>query len=303
MTLKKHYVRYAIRLHLCTLYRVHTIMSAVGTIFSILISIICIGVVIWIVLYPEPIKNVLTIIYPYPEYDMNENATKSDKTILYSSPNSKHDKLVVLFIGGGGIFSDVSNAFGFANKLNENLGEAYDILMFEYPVRFKYTIQESMLAINKILADYIHYESVHAIGISFGSLLAGAFYQKESLQTKAEAMKVPQIGIKFKTLSIFSGVLECTFNVEVLTRLFHFYIMKDTPGLINYTCYGIPIPKYIVSAKTDFLIAQTAKFLQTESSEYKIYSTPTLPHAFCQLINLDDALDAIKGVSTFIQKY
>lgn len=277
-------------------------MGCVGTIFTILISVLVIILLAWVVFYPEPIKYVLTALYPGQDYAPNENAKRIANTTLYSSPNSSHDKLVVVFIGGSGLYSRMDNFYGFSNKLNEMLGDEYDILLFEYPVRFKNTILDSMIAINKVLVDYIHYKTVHAIGISFGALLAGAFYQKEATLTKSIAMKVPQIGIKFTTLSVLSGVFECKFNADLMTKLFNFYIMRGTPSTINYTCYGIPIPKLAISANTDFLVAQTVKFIQHEQCESKIYKSQSLPHAFCQHINLDEAIDSIKLVSNFIVK-
>lgn len=277
-------------------------MALVGTLISTLISVFIICLLVYFAIYPEPIKFVLSALYINPEYEANENATKTAKTTLYSNPGSKHDKLIVVFIGGGGLFSKMTNIYGFTNKLNELMGSDYDILTFEYPIRFKNTILDSMLAINKILLDYIHYTTIHAVGISFGSLLAGAFYNKEMTLTKSSGMSVPQIGMRFTSLCVLSGVLECNFNVDIITKLFKFYIMRNTPGIINYTCYGLPIPKFIVSANSDFLVAQTSKFIQNETCEYKIYDSKTLPHAFCQLTNLDEAVDSIKRVRDFIIK-
>lgn len=272
----------------------------IGTIFSVLTSILVLCVVIWIVLYPEPLKLVLSAISPSVEYDANDNAKIIGNATLYSNPTSKHDKLIVVFIGGCGLYSSQRNFYGFTNKLNELIGANYDILLFQYPVRFKYTVLESMLAINKILVDYIHYETIHAIGISFGSLLAGAFCQKESFLSKSVAMNVPQIGMKFTSLTALSGVLECTFNAELMTSLFNFYIMRNTPGRVNYTCFGLQIPRFVVSATTDFLVSQTTRFIQLELGQYKIYNSKNLPHAFVQFINLEEAVDAIGRVRDFI---
>ncbi|ATY70218.1 GrBNV gp19-like protein [Tomelloso virus] len=280
----------------------HDKMGLISTLFSILFSILVIALIIWIVVYPEPLKPILSLFYPLVEYEANANATKTGTQTFYTTAGTSNTKLVVIFIGGGGMYSTPSGAYGFANQLNTLLGQDYDILLFSYPVRFKNTILDTMLAINKILKNYLHYTTIHAVGISFGSLLAGAFYQKEMSSTKATAMKVPQIGMQFASLGIFSGLLECTFNAELATTLFNYYIMRDTPSTINYTCYGMSIPKYVVSANSDFLVAQTAKFLQQEQCEYKIYSTKNLPHAFSQYINLPDAIDSIENYSKFVVK-
>lgn len=278
-------------------------MGVVGTIFSILISILVIGLIIWLVVYPEPLKKVLSSLYPSPVYDPNKNARKvSSNVTFYTSPISKGDKLIVIFIGGGGMFSKIENFYGLANQLNEYIGPDYDIVLFSYPVRFKNNIHDAMVSINKTLMQYIHYTTVHAVGISFGALLAGAFYQKETTAVKAKAMNLQQIGMRFSSLSILSGMIECKFNADILTKLFIYYIMDKTPGIIYYTCYGVSIPKLIISASSDFLVAQTAKFIQTEPCEYKIFQSTTLPHSFAQFINLEEGREAIKMVSDFIKK-
>lgn len=273
---------------------------AVGTILSILASLVILCVLILIVLYPEPIKPIISTLVPNIEYAPNDNAKVIGKTTLYSHPTSNHDKLIVVFIGGCGLFSNRNNFYGMTNLLNDLMGPSYDILLFEYPVRFKHTVLETMLAINDILMDYIHYTTIHAVGVSFGSLLAGAFCQKESFPSKSLAMKVPQIGMNFSSLSIFSGVLDVEFSAQLLTSVFNFYIMKNTPGRSNYTCYGLQIPRFVISATTDFLVSQTTRFIQTEVGQYKIYNSKNLPHAFAQYINLEESVDAIGRVRDFI---
>lgn len=272
----------------------------VGVIFSILVSILILSVLVLIVLFPEPIKPLISALVPNIEYQQNDNAKLIGKTTLYSNPTSNHDKLIVVFIGGCGLFSNRNNFYGMTNVMNELMGSNYDILLFEYPVRFKNTILETMLAINKILVDYIHYTTIHAVGVSFGSLLAGAFCQKEAFISKALAMKVPQIGMRFASLSAVSGVLDCSFSAQLMTSLFNFYIMRNTPGILNYTCYGLQIPRLVISATTDFLVAQTTRFIQNEVGQYKIYNSKNLPHAFIQYINLEEAIDAIGRIRDFI---
>jgi alpha-beta hydrolase superfamily lysophospholipase len=210
---------------------------------------------------------------------------------------------VVIFIGGAGIYSSIGNVYGLANELNVQLGEEYDIIAFNYPTRYKYTVREMLLSINEKLKYVIHYENIHVIGISFGALLAGAFYHKEQDINASKQMEVPQIGMKFKTFTILSGLIETKFNSKLLEKIFALWILRGTPGLIHYTCYKMKIPKFVVSARSDFLVAQSTKFIQEEHCEFKIYESTILPHAFPQIINLPEAQDAIKRIVKFIQTH
>lgn len=272
----------------------------VWTLISTLLSIIIIGLTIWMIITPAPLKLILNKIYFQDDYNANVNANVTPDYTLYSMPNSKHDKLIVIFVGGAFLFSIVSNVYGIMNVLNEKLTDKYDILTFSYPVRFKYTLKDSLIGINKILSQFVHYPVVHAVGVSAGVLLAGAFYQKESNLTVAQQMQVPQIGMQFKSFCGLSGIYETKLNTDLLTTLFDFYIMRNTPSKLKYTCYNMPIPKYVISAKSDFLLAQTVKYAQNEPCQYHIYDSLTLPHAFSQLINLPEALDSLDRISQFI---
>lgn len=271
------------------------------SIISFVISFIAICLIVWMLIVPVPLKLIIKYIYPNSNYDANKNATIKPQYTLYSSDGSRHDKLIVLFIGGALLTSNVSNCYGICNYINETLGNEYDILAFNYHVRFKYSLHETMLDINEKLRDFLHYDSVHAIGISFGALLAGAFYQKESSRTIAEQMNIPQIGMEFKSFSAISGLFEPTFNVDILTRLFRFYIMRNTPSILNYTCYRMKIPKLILNTKSDFLLSQTAKLIQSEPCDYYIYDSTTLPHPFVQYINLSESRDALDRICKFIK--
>ncbi|AQN78591.1 ACH96177.1 GrBNV gp19-like protein [Kallithea virus] len=271
-------------------------------ILSILITVIFVIALIWFVLYPTPIKYVLQCFVPKTEYEPNANYTTVKNYILYTNAKSNHTKLIVIIPGGAGLLNSIANIYGFMNKLNETLGDDYDILTFSYPVRFKHTIRDSMLRVNEVLSDFTHYEEIHGIGLSFGSLLLGAFNNKESNILSSQQMQVPQIGIKFKTFTGICGMYQPFFNVKLLTWLFDFYIMRGTPGIKLYSCYGMPIPKLIITSNSDFLVSQSTKFLQSENAESLSYPTANLPHTFPQYINLPEAQQSIVKIVDFIKQ-
>lgn len=280
----------------------------ISTLVSVIVSVVVLTLLVWLIITPAPLKYIFAAAFPTIDYSPNANAKVTKDYTLYANPKSKGEKLIIVFIGGSGLYSKIENIYGFTNTLNEKLNEDYDIVTFKYPVRFTHTVLDAMLSINNTLSKFLHYKEYHAVGISFGALLAGAFYQKEHFKEASIAMRVKQIGIHFKSFSGLSGMYETSFNVELLTRMFDFYIMRNTPGKAWYTCYNMAIykdvglPKLAISAESDFLVAQTLKFLLTEASSSKIYKSQTLPHSFSQLIHLPEALNSIDRVIAHIKK-
>jgi len=271
-------------------------------IFSIVLTIILVIALIWFIINPIPVKYVFSYFAPKTIFQPNGNHTATKDYTLYTNTNSKHDKLVVIIPGGAGLLNGIDNLYGFMNMLNENLGDGFDILTFSYPVRFKHTIHDSMLMMNRVLEQFLHYDQVHAIGISFGALLIGAFYNKEENTQASQQMNLPKIGMRFKSFVGVCGMYEPFFNIDLISWLFKVYIMRNTLGLKRYTCYGMSIPRLIISADSDFLVAQSSKFIKTEPCESKIYTSHTLPHAFPQYINLSEAKESIVNISKFIIK-
>lgn len=274
----------------------------VWSIFTLILSIVLFCLIVYIIIIPFPLKYIIRRINPKSNYPPNSNATITANYTLYSNEGSTHNRLIVVFIGGALLTCEVANSYGLCNYLNEKLGKDYDILLFNYPVRFKNTLHETMLAINAKLTNFVHYDDVHAIGISFGALLAGAFYNKEYSKMASRKMAIPQIGMLFRSLTAFSGLFETKFNASILTTLFKFYIMRKTKSILDYTCYGLPVPKLIINSKSDFLLAQTMKMAESEQCEVHIYESTILPHPFVQFINLAEATDALDRFVKFIRR-
>lgn len=272
------------------------------TFISIFISIILLIAIIRIIIVPTPVKYVLSQFYPSIIEKENSNAKVDDKYTLYTNLGSSHKNLIVVFFGGGGISCKLNSIYGFTNKLNDLLGNEFDIVTFDYPVRFQHRIWDAMNSINTSLIGFNKsYTNIHAIGISFGALLAGAFYQKEESLDVSEKMNIERIGIHFKSFIGLSGLYETTPNDSFLTKLFNFYIMRNTPAVKKYTCFGMELPRLIMSATSDFLINQTYKYIDTEDVQFKIYESETLPHAFFQIVDLPESKKAIERMIVFIK--
>jgi acetyl esterase/lipase len=302
---------------------------SIVSIISLVLTILLIVTLVILVIRPAPIKQLIRSLYTDIAYDADSNATITDTYTLYRNtsqittlPKMRREvnvtdppdttitnkALIVVFIGGSMLTCNINQIYGVCNLLYEKVAFTHDIVIVKYPVRFKYTVHDSMVAINNTLQQFVHYTNVHALGFSIGTLLAGAFQQKERNKIAAQTMDLPQIGMQFKSIIGVCGVYENIFSTSLLTHLFSFYIMKNTPGIQFYTCYNLELPMFIISSMSDFLLSQTRKFVHeaiafsNDQSEYIIYKSTSLPHSFVQYINLDEAKEAIQKIANFLRK-
>lgn len=223
--------------------------------------------------------------------------------------NTNHKKLIVVFIGGSFLFKALSSHYGIGNKLYELFkNDNFNVMLLSYPVRFSATLQQSMLSINNTLQEIAltQYDEFYAIGYSAGALLASVFIQKEMDINYSKRINVPQIGLNFKKFIGICGLYYPSFeNNSILTRLFKFYILKNTTAASLYTCGNSleRIPKLIISTVTDFLYNQTTKFIQTiPNTVYKVYTNPSLNHTFIENVDLKESKDAFELMYKFIIK-
>lgn len=258
-----------------------------STFFSFCLTVILIFLIIWLALRPTPIKHFLgslekqikhnpdpkltQVTDRYTIYRAQSNETRRKRSISVTDPTStaantelppSNRPLIVVFIGGALVTCEPRNVYGFCNDLYREMNGQFEIVVFRYPVRFRYSLHEIMLHINDTLRNFVHYNHVHAIGISIGALLAGAFYNKEIDRKAADEMKLSQIGMRFESFTGICGVYECRFEASLINRLFRFYILRNTPGIEYYTCFRMTaIPVFIISSTSDFLLEQTRRFI------------------------------------------
>lgn len=260
-----------------------------STFFSFCLTVILIFLIIWLALRPTPIKHFLGSLEKQIKHNPDPQSTQvTDRYTIYrpSQVNDQRHKrsipvtnsrpitttateqppnnrpLIVVFIGGALVTCEPRNIYGFCNDLFRELDGQFEIVVFRYPVRFRYSLHEIMSHINDTLRNFVHYNHVHAIGISIGALLAGAFHNKEVDRKVADEMKLPQIGMRFESFIGVCGVYECRFDASLINRLFRFYILRNTPGMEHYTCFRMTtIPVLIISSTSDFLLEQTRRFI------------------------------------------
>lgn len=279
------------------------IIQNIITITKIVITVLLIVIVIQFFRKPNLVKRIMGL-YPTYEYKVSNMAHETANYTLYHRAENK--KLVIVFNGGAFLFSNRRCIYGLLNYMFDDLhlSDTMDIVVFDYPVRFNYSVYESMLAINRVLKNFVgQYETFYGFGFSAGTLLLGTFIAKESTKETSVKLNIPQIGIKIKCFVGINGVYSTVFDWNLQNKLFAYYIMNDTPSSNLYTCYNLSgVPKLIISNKFDFLSKQTEKFLQSESADSVIYTNKNLPHNFVSLINLTETKDTAYRIVDFLLK-
>lgn len=270
-------------------------------ILNFLLSVFVLLCFIYVIYRPNVLKFCLTRILPTFEYKLPNEATEIDNYTIYHSTKNEKKRLLVWFNGGAFLFSQRKCAYGILNTLFEKLND-YDLLVFDYPVRFDYTLHDTMMSINKTLSKFLNYNEYVAVGMSAGTLLMGTFISKEQSSEIAEQIAVPQIGLKFQAFIGLNGVYNTKYNSVLLTELFSFYILRNIKTPKNYTCYNLKIPKLIINCTNDFLYDQTRSFLLSEHAEFKLYDNPQLTHLFPLFQNLPEAKDVIERIVSFVKK-
>lgn len=274
-------------------------------ILAVTVTIVTLLTLILAYFFPKPILRRLGDYLTGGEaYAPSESATVTGNVTLYRA-NADHPAaaLAVVFLGGCGFYCEPAHTYGFMNALHAEIGSECDLLTFVYPTRFEFTIHQTMLAINETLRPYLSYGTIHAVGISFGALLAGAFMQKERSANAAGTMQVPAIGMRFATLTTIGGLFESRLDVPLLTGILRHMVLAHTPGLEHYTCYGLlDVPKLVISSAGDFMSPLSAKFIRTERCQAKMFASSSAAHGFFRFVNLEESRETVRLIAEFIRQ-
>lgn len=276
---------------------------------KVLITLFVLGTLILLFIFPVPAKPLLYHAFYSPLYELRDSDAdvtverRNDYTIYRAADGKRqNERLIVVVIGGAFLFNNLRTHYGFSNLLHKHTSkDGYDLMVVRYPVRFRSTMRDMMLSLNKSLDNALRYRIHHAIGFSAGALLAGTFVRKEDDRTYAERIRVPQIGLRFASFVGLCGLYEPTFDVQLFTRLFSFYVARGTPNAKLYSCYGLKIPRLVVSSNRDILYAQTEKYLRSEPDVQRKIFTDKLPHSFVQMVNLPESITTIDLVAKFVK--
>ena len=283
---------------------------------SAILTLLILGFLIFTAIRPIIVKPIIYSLTYIGDYVPSSFATVKEDYAIYRrrSPIDDDDAvvmndtdLIVVVIGGAFLFKNIKSYYGFANSLfdlTRKSKKKYDLLVVRYPIRFKNTLHEAMLSINRTLAEVkaIRYHACHMIGFSAGALLTGTFIKKENNASIAKQIDVPRLGIRVDSFVSVCGLLYHRFENSLLNWLFDRYVYSGTPQIKLYSCQNLNATStLVISSKSDILYDQTLKFIQQEPCENKIYPEK-ISHSFVQMIHLPQSEDAIKNIMKFIEK-
>lgn len=230
--------------------------------------------------------------------------TTDTESVIETSSVPKKKALICVFIGGAFMFCHRKQVYGMINECFKRMPD-FDIAILNYPTRFKYTLTQTLLSINKSiekLTKDVKYSKILGLGNSAGVLLMGAFQHKELNKTISEKIKVPQINVQFDAMVSVCGLLSPNFDNPLVRRLFSFYMTRGTEHSELYTFFGLnSIPKLLISSEDDFLVYQTRRYVELEPCEYYI-AKKGLHHNFLAWTNLEESQKMFNLIAAFFKK-
>ena len=284
-------------------------------------------VLVYTIVVPNPVKSLLLLSNEHPTvYTATDNArhfnidaeipltlhkasTAADvqrynATLYLGSESDAGANLLVWFNGGGFLHTDRRSSFGVLNELSKSLKD-FDLVTFEYPVRFRYTLTKSLDAVHRLLKtlrSYKPYANLYAIGTSAGVLLSGAFQHNETDDVAHEKIGITRCGTPFRCIISLCGLLMPDLEDYYLNVAFKFYILRGTRGSQYYTCLGLPgTRKFLVSSTGDYLLRQTVRFLELEpQTQHLVFKNKQLRHSFALMPHFDETKQTIESVVLFL---
>lgn len=266
---------------------------------------------------PSPVKRFYNrYYYPVSNFTEHESTTiddfryKNQMFQRYLLKNKSSDTLIVWFHGGCFLQEHPRLVLPFLGLLRKSLPNC-DILTFDYPLPFDYTLHDSLASSVEVIRGEIengHYTNHYIAGDSAGAFFAVLVANLQNDSTLSAQLDVERLPMKtFNGLIIVSGFLDATFgNKMFLEKCFQFYIARNTRNFHLYRTDRIFIPSMIFTSKHDFLYQQNVKFalrnIESES-HLKVYEADTARHDYISYTNIPETFDTVKIIDEFIENY
>jgi hypothetical protein len=276
-------------------------MSLLSASIYLVVTIIIVALIAWQIYTPTVIVPIINKYFKTSDYDCIGGTIYSDYTI-YEKEGAVG---CLLWLPGGSFLTALRRPiYGLLNEFYARENFPYDQIVYEYPCRFAYTLQETLKSITtrcKILLS--KYNSIHIVGISAGGLLSGIFTKKETDSSIAKYLDVESLNLPIQSLSLLSPCSSLDqFSSKFLNSLAKFYLGRNTKNFQYYNCDGIKIPVYLVTSQSDPLHTSALKIITSNLSyKYKLYDDDGISgHAFMQNISFPRTQEVIEQVASFI---
>lgn len=241
----------------------------------------------------------------------NLHIINEGESLFYSSDSDRNEtgrneKLLLVFIGGGFVYNAKENYYEFCSELSKYNSKAFDILIFNYPVRFGNNLTETMLAINSVLIKYKNvYRKFYGLGVSAGALLCGTFIAKEFSDDTSALLGVPRIGLNIEKFISLDGLLDFgpLINKSIInTMLVKMFLLKNVANHEAFSCCNIPrsVAKLLISSVGDFLYNSQTKLYEAENTMKYVFNNDSLRHCFFQNVDIAESREIIRRIHGFI---
>lgn len=228
----------------------------------------------------------------------------------YQKSNNDTDTLLIWFHGGCFMEETPKTTLPFVQLVGDTV--KIDVLTFDYPLPFDYTLDDTFRYINKIINTFLEKSRKYS-NIFFGGDSAGAFLATKTMEFETNAMarsvlNIDKLGCQINGFIGICGLYDTTFSQNRLGEmLFKFYVLR---GCKNHSIYQNVIMKYPMHVQTstnDFLIRQTQQFYDknraSEHTSIHLFKTSNSTHCFITITSLPETIESIEMIKSFIYKY
>lgn len=209
---------------------------------------------------------------------------------------------LIWFHGGCFIQEEPTNVLPFLEVLSSDI----NVYTFDYPLPFDFTLDETIIYINKNLRNFfdtMFHDKYFIGGDSAGTFLAQKIYEQEIM--RHEGPQLPEI----RGIQAFVGV--CGFydmkfgNNKIGELFFSFYVLRGVSDKKKYhTTISFP-NNLLITSSSDFLNRQTIIYhdIHRASSILVSYTTPNSIHCFIASTSLPETRRAASEILDFIRRF
>lgn len=284
----------------------------------LIIQIIIVFLVLIIIYYiyrPIPLKALYNrLFFPvsnFTEYDhteIKELEYKKNYFKQYLLKNENSDTLIIWYHGGCFIQDHPQIVLPFLGSLRRELPNC-DILTFEYPLPYDFTLDDSLAFGNYVISKNIlpKYKNYYICGDSAGSYFAAITANIQDSNTLHTVLHLDKLDLNFNGLISVSGFFDQTFDDNIILKnLFRLYVARYVKNFNALRTTEIFIPSLIFTSKQDFLYRQNVQFSQTNQhrdSYLKVFDSRESVHDFISYTALPETKECIELIREFINKF
>lgn len=213
---------------------------------------------------------------------------------------------LIWFHGGCFIQEEPTNVLPFLEVLSSDI----NVYTFDYPLPFDFTLDETLLYINKNLRKFFDttpHDKYFVGGDSAGTFLAQKTYEQEITQVHELPGRflLPELSMVHAFVGV-CGFYDMKFgNNKIGELVFNFYVLRGVENKKKYqTTISFP-NNLLITSSSDFLNRQTIIYNDMHRSRSILvsYTTPNSIHCFIASTFLPETRRAANEILDFIQRF